>query len=294
MFIPLDSVVEAARRRLAALTPEVAGYVVLLAARELEIRPSRVALAGILLTDAGDVQVRSDPEASVSETEADLRAVLSTLLELSPSPVPAITAVAETSPSGSLSTFIVELSAALIPINHAAAHRALARLYRETLRAGALAAETAPAPASLEPSAASVAVLELGSRDVEDVEDVEDGSELTLAPPPVTANPPRERIRDLDIVVGLDAETEPESGLATGGRLPPVELRVAAAPPITDGAMDRSHHHSDVRELLQRFLADARCDARMASTLRAMIDLEPCTPAKNGPCPSALTASVSG
>jgi hypothetical protein len=246
MVISLDSVVEAARRRLAALTPEVAGYVVLLATRRLGPRPSRVSLGGVLLTDGGDVQVRHEPASNEIEMESDLRAVLATLLELSPSPVPAITAAAEASACGSLPAFIAELSAALIPINHAAAHRALARLYRETIRAGGLAVDEVASPVSLEEAPEPHDAL----------------LELTAAPPPVMRIPSVDRVRELDIDMALDAGPEPAS---------PCPVRV-----------DR---HSDLRELLLRFLYDARSDERMARTLRAMIDLvdiEDCSPPTNG------------
>jgi hypothetical protein len=153
MDISIDLVVEAARRRLAALTPEVVGYVVLLAAQRLAPRPSRVSPVSVFLTESGDVHVRPEPTASELEVEAALRGLLAILLELSPSPAPAITAVAEARPNGSLQAFTAELSAALIPINHAAAHRALARLYRETVRAQGLVVDTtAPPPLAPMPS----------------------------------------------------------------------------------------------------------------------------------------------
>jgi hypothetical protein len=227
MDISLDLVVEAGRRRLAALTPEVVGYVVLLVAQRVEARPLRVSPRSVLLTESGDVDVRSEPTSSELEVETSLRGLLASLLELSPSPAPAITAVSEAPPNGSLRALTAELSAALIPINHAAAHRALARLYRETVRAqGPGEIDTAPVLMDLEPH----------------------------------------------IDVGLD----------------PVQQRAAAA---------ASQPRSDVRELLQRYLAQTRSDEGMARTLCATIELDDCPPLSNAakrPLPTRRLFHVEG
>jgi len=135
MEISLDLVTEAARRRLAAVTPEVAGYIVLLATRALEERLFRVSAANFALSETGEVRAHPEGRMSESEVEAALRDLLASLLSLSPSPSPAVVAVAERAESHGLRALTAELTAALIPINHAAAQRALARLFRETRRA---------------------------------------------------------------------------------------------------------------------------------------------------------------
>jgi hypothetical protein len=336
MFISLDSVVEAARRRLAALTPEVAGYVVLLAARRLAARPSRVSPSGILLTDGGDVVCPPDALVPELEVEAGLRGVLQTLLELSPSPVPAISAVALGGSAGSLSGFAQELSAALIPINHAAAQRALARLYRETLRAGGANLESAPARES--PGAAAAEPMPV--RPVAEVSP----AELTAEPPPVAPLAVVDGSNEFHIEVDLDAEPAIDAPLVTPERIPPVEpiagatpaaseqfsaapppvhipvrLPAPAAPEIAapeiaapeiaapeiaapeiaapeiaapeiaapeiaapeiaaapgnGGTRRPSERRSDVRELLLKYLAEARSDEHKMRKLRAMIGIE--------------------
>jgi hypothetical protein len=148
MDISLDLVIEAARRRLAAITPEGAGYIVLLATQQLSVHPCRVLPADLLLQEDGEVRICALPRASEHEVEAALRTLLATLLALSPSPAPAISAVVERPGNAGLHALAAELSAALIPINHAAARRALARLYRETRRAGGIAADVARPAAS--------------------------------------------------------------------------------------------------------------------------------------------------
>ena len=135
MDISLGRVLEAARERRATLTPEVAGYVILLATRQVEGDHARVSADSVLLDEAGDVLVVRDDVASERSVEAALRGLLGALVGLCASPPPAIAAVASREASGDLRALGDELSAALIPINHAAAHRALARLYRETRRA---------------------------------------------------------------------------------------------------------------------------------------------------------------
>jgi hypothetical protein len=263
MFTSLETVVEAARQRLAALTPEVAGYVVLLATQRLGPRPTQVSLRLVLLTEGGDVQIQAESAASELEVETGLRGVLAILLALSPSPVPAISAVAEGPCNGSLSGLLAELSAALIPINHAAAHRALARLYRETIRARALADETRSASesAGLDP---------LGEPAPERSEM---GMELAPAPPPVARVPTREAVhRELDIDVDLDAPSERPAVLEAPHPSSPVESPVFSPPMQT--TIEASGCRSDLRELLLQFLSDTRSEERMMRALREMIGLE--------------------
>ena len=151
MEISLDLVTEAARRRLAAVTPEVAGYIVLLATRALEERLFRVSPASFALSETGEVRAHPEGRMSESEVEAALRDLLGSLLSLSPSPSPAVVAVAARAESTGLRALTAELTAALIPINHAAAQRALARLFRETRRAREVVqAPTGPGPGEQE------------------------------------------------------------------------------------------------------------------------------------------------
>ena len=113
MDISLGRVIEAARQRQAALTPEVAGYIILLAAQQVATHGGRVDADGVLLVETGGVLVR--PRASGSEREADagLRALLARLIALCVSPPPAIRAVAERAATGELPRLVAELSASL-------------------------------------------------------------------------------------------------------------------------------------------------------------------------------------
>src|SRR6187549_3099981 len=111
MHISLDRVLEAARERRATLTPEVAGYVILLAARQLGAERSRVSAQSVLLDEAGDVFVERASAASELDIETVLRQLLSALIALCSSPPPAIVAVAERGASGDLGGLVAELSA---------------------------------------------------------------------------------------------------------------------------------------------------------------------------------------
>jgi hypothetical protein len=135
MEIALNNVMQAARQRRAALTAEGAGYIVFLALGELTERPRPVSAATVLLNDSGDVSLVRGEAIGALEIELGLRRLLGSLLELGPSPPPALRAAAERRSCGDLAAYARELGAALIPLNHAAARRALARLYRETVRA---------------------------------------------------------------------------------------------------------------------------------------------------------------
>jgi hypothetical protein len=261
MDISLDRVIEAARRRLAALTPEVAGYILLLATRALEPRRLEVSAATVLLTEGGEVHVRPGPTASEHEVEMALRGLLALLLELSGAPAPAITAVAAAPPNAGLSAFTEDLSAALIPINHAAARRALARLYRETYRAEGLAVEMEPSPPS--PAAADTP------------------PSLMAAPPPVMAMDRADDLRELDIDVDLEPERVPQPPADWGdpSGVERVEAGVEPVPADAPGPTPpesglASECRSDVRVLLHRFLPDSRSDERMSQMLLAMIGLD--------------------
>lgn len=153
MDLTLSRVVEAARQRRAAVTAEVGGYIVLLLLQLQASGPRRVAPELVGLTAAGEVELAPSPAAERREVEAALRGLLASLLTLSQSAPPALRATSERSAVGDLAAFEAELTAALIPINHAAARRALARVFRETQKAqrGVSAEqerESSPVPAS--------------------------------------------------------------------------------------------------------------------------------------------------
>ncbi len=257
MDISLDRVLEAARARRATLTPEVAGYVILLAAQQLAAERSQISAQSVLLDETGDVFVKRAFAASELDVDAMLRELLGALIAVCSSPPPAIVAVAERGSSGDLRGLVAELSAALIPINHSAAHRALARLYREARRADGHVADL-----SLPPIAERCAQPEPLS-----VPEFAEPGEL-----------------DIDVVVEPEVAASREPGLGHGSAAEPIISHVDGEGPAEPGEELRlvvpaaaprwSEARSDVQQLLGAFLAETRSIEPMLRVLRDMIGLD--------------------
>jgi hypothetical protein len=137
MQVRLSEITLAARHRLAPLTAEVAGYIVWLATAEALAEPRAVSAERIGITALGEVTLAAGDVEPALASERELRQLLSCLLGLCRSGTPALLRAAARNAIGDLEALQAELGAALIPINHAASQRALARLYRETDRARA-------------------------------------------------------------------------------------------------------------------------------------------------------------
>ena len=267
------------------------------------------------------------PVVSTRDVEIELRRLLAALLALSQSAPPALHAAGERGAVGDLAALEAELLAALIPLNHAAAGRALSRLYRETLRAprAALAdPDVSPIPSSVaasqrtplpvaaavrtpspaaaavrtpSPAAAAVrtswpaeAVLSTPSPAAAFVRTPSPAAAVVRPPAaaPVRALVDIEIDVDLDLDVALAAPAEQQAQVFTPR--PPVgqvsspvsQLLEAAYSPtfattgaVPDEDLEPSAQRSDLRELLNGFLAHTRCEERMAADLRRMIGLEP-------------------
>ncbi|MCA9626584.1 MAG: hypothetical protein KC766_02905 [Myxococcales bacterium] len=129
MTVNLEQIVVAGEARKASVAGEVAGYLILLAADQLLRAPREFGSTDLVLDERGSVGVEHGV-ACESELAADLlRESLGELLGVSrPLPPALLRATRKSSDVGDL---IRELEAALIPVNRAAAKRALARLYRE-------------------------------------------------------------------------------------------------------------------------------------------------------------------
>ncbi len=142
MSVTLSEVTRAARAHRAPLAGESAGYLILAIADQVVSAPRAVQCADVQLMEDGGLRVLAGLASSDAEAEHALRQALEALLLVASSGSAALTrASRRTSPVG-LSGLVRELEAALIPVNRAAARRALARLNRETARA--LASGTLP------------------------------------------------------------------------------------------------------------------------------------------------------
>jgi hypothetical protein len=157
MSVTLSEVKRAAKARRAPLAGESAGYLILAIADQVLSAPRVVEGADIELTEEGTLRVLSGKASSDAEAEFGLRRALDQLLLVASSGSAALArASRRTTPTG-LAAMVRELEAALIPVNRAAARRALARVQRETARAlasGALPAEELEQVAELSAPAA--------------------------------------------------------------------------------------------------------------------------------------------
>jgi hypothetical protein len=268
--------------------------VILLAAQQLAAQRSGVSAQSVLLDETGDVLVEPAPAASELDIETVLRELLRALIAVCSSPPPAIAAVAERGANGDLRGLIAELSAALIPINHSAAHRALARLFREARRADGHATEMALPPIAERspqpvPVSAPVFAVEPSELDI----DVVVEPDVAAAAPDVVAPQPPPTIEEHPLPRDLLAPDLPtrDPGMAAGGVVeaiisepiisqrdgedplePDEEPRLvlpAAGPRWTEA-------RSDVRQLLDAFLAETRSVDHMLRVLRDMIGLDRC------------------
>jgi hypothetical protein len=276
MEISLDLVTEAARRRLAAVSPEVAGYIVLLATRALEERLFRVSATSFALSETGEVRAHPEGCMSESEVEAALRDLLASLLSLSPSPSPSVVAVAKRAESTGLRALTAELTAALIPINHAAAQRALARLFRETRRAREVVeAPVRPAPVEpLKPGVPSEAgqvrttggAKPASSADADLEIDVEVDAGPPSAPPTAIAPPPSAELDEPERPLERRMQDTPAAAVGASHAGPSISPEVDVV---------GTDVRSDLDTLLGAFLAHTRSEAAMTLALRRLVGLEP-------------------
>ena len=135
MSVTVQEISIAARAGLAAVTAETAGYFVLAATDQLESASGR--LGSVHLGEDGSVNIGRLEDGSAEDLESDLRALLSQLLGSTSSRAAALTRAAQPASARGMSRFASELESALIPVNRAAARRALSRLHRDAARAKA-------------------------------------------------------------------------------------------------------------------------------------------------------------
>lgn len=136
--VTLEDVLAAAAIRGASLVPETSGYLALAVGDATARLPFRVDDRAVALTTEGTVTVaRGSDVVPPTDSARLLRDLLGRLLAVSAGSMPGLAQTARSrdgEPAG-VDGVIRELEAALIPVNRAAARRALARLARETLRA---------------------------------------------------------------------------------------------------------------------------------------------------------------
>jgi hypothetical protein len=149
--VSLADVLSGAAAHAVPLTAECAGYLVLAAADQAVLAPRHMLPSDLELTPDGNVRVARTRACEEPEAEQDLRVLLEELLLAASSVTPALLRTGRRANSGSIASLLREIETALIPVNRAAARRALARLQRETARAlenGKLVRRLEPAPSA--------------------------------------------------------------------------------------------------------------------------------------------------
>ena len=223
MSVKLHEIMSAARARSASLAAEVAGYLVLAAADQIAGAPRALGFDDVTLSDEGQVRVGGGHSADDAAAEHGLRAMLGLMLLDASSVTPGLLRAAHKGSGAGIEGLIREIEVALVPVNRAAARRALARLYRDVARArdsGRMAAWSAPA---LAPAPAAAAVP-------------------TRATPPALPEPrvptPAPVVAEIDLGAVLSRQSEPPA-VAEGERswltpesvaVMPVQWPAAAAP----------------------------------------------------------------
>jgi hypothetical protein len=137
--VTLDEVFAAAAGRAASIVPETSGYLALALGDATSRASFAIEERSVLLTTEGSVTIgRRGAMQSPQQAAEGLRSILARLLSFATgSAMPALSNAArarEESDRG-VDAVVHEIEAALIPVNRAAARRALARLARETIKA---------------------------------------------------------------------------------------------------------------------------------------------------------------
>jgi hypothetical protein len=230
MTVSLVEIFAAARAHVAPLAAESAGYLLLAVADHVALAPRVVEAGEVELSSDGSVRLGRGASTPSASAEGSVRHLLARALEVSSGVGPGLRRAADRRQDVGLSGLVRELEVALIPVNRAAAKRALSRLHRETERArdaGKLArllraeVEAPASTAASEPEDALVASAEL--------------PEPSLATPPVGEAPPPPVVEVAPVprrappVPAVELTLTPEPRLAVGEpaltRPEPVVLR---------------------------------------------------------------------
>lgn len=254
LAVTLDEVLAAAQSRAASLVPETSGYLALAIADCCERSPFRIDDEMVAVTTEGTVTVARGHGVVEPETSAELvRDMLARLLESSIGSMPALSSAAKirVESQEGVSVLVRELEAALVPVNRAAARRALARLARETAKAkerGRLrpaksrrvrrgpAPEARPAPEA-PPVAQPVAVRPRPAEAIAPVEIAYDVDVAEVDAPVVEAPAPRAAAQPRAPIFAAREVTHDDAALEQIAEPTPTTLGVASE---VDDALDPS------------------------------------------------------
>ena len=245
MNVTVAEVLAGAEVRAVPLSAECVGYLVLAAADQISGAPRRVEPNDVLLFEDGGIRVASARVAEGMVAERDLRLVLDALLLRASGPTTGLLRASRRPAGAGVEALVRELETALIPVNRAAAKRALARLERETVRAlesgrikpsSSLAPGPEPSPVAAAVAAPAVAVAREPSAEplpvAPPIEPSAVPPEVVMLPPPVVASVavvalPEAPTSSHEPVIAEAAPLAPE--LAAGESFEPQERTIVIA-----------------------------------------------------------------
>ena len=279
--ITLEDVFGVIQGKRVPLAPELAGYLALAIAEGADPQGGDVDPKAVYIAEEGTVAlVKPKREITTGSAETSIRAILARLLEASGSQTPALAAASRRKSTGNLKALVLELEAALIPVNRAAGRRALARLAREAKRVTLGVGRNAQAPPSTR------------------------GPSSSQPNPRATESAPRlpaSSSHPVEEPTTAKREVGPEVMKSATPRPRPVEPRPPPSPPPKPDVArpsSRPPPSADVDNLLAQFeVSSQRTDRAVARDLKAMVGLDPTPPPPgadrppSGP-PGAADASV--
>ncbi|MGC4091339.1 MAG: hypothetical protein QM756_26365 [Polyangiaceae bacterium] len=228
MSVTLLEVWRAARARSVPFSGESAGFMVFALCEATAQAPRSLGLNDADLAEDGSLRLLSNRGCSAQQAETEMRTLLGRLLEVASSPGPSLFKIAGRAGGSSLSALAEEIEKALIPLNRAAARRALVRLFRETARA--------------------VAQGKLGA-----APDLDEPAPIRLSPPPPAVAPKKAEppaLKTQPTAPTVAPSVEAVRGLTAP--LPPVVRRSPVPPPLAAPAAPEPEHLTSPETVVAR------------------------------------------
>jgi hypothetical protein len=227
--VSISEIIAGASAHAVPLAGECAGYLVLAAADQTVAAPRRIGPGEVHLLVDGSVRVEGAHAAAEADSEADLRALLDALLTSASSATPALLRASRRTSGRGIAALVREIETALIPVNRSAAHRALARLERETERArhaGRLVSVPLPVTKPSEPATAKAPVPPTPEPPASEPAELPPLFSLPEIPALLTPSPSVDAIA----AYAAEIETRPEPIVARRSAPPPA--RTPSPPPL--------------------------------------------------------------
>jgi hypothetical protein len=225
--VTAQELVDALKRRRAALPAEIGSFVVLEACEALLVRgPELLALDGIHISEEGSVWLPPGTRCAEADAALALHRLLTTMLVAAgPAPPPALMHLLEKGPSGgswTLAGLRDDLEASLVPLNRGASRRVLARFVRET--GWAQRPDVSPTFGELDSELSSLLGVEQPRPAIPSLrERLRDAEILQSEPPPG----PQEELDDVRFFESVRPPFKQTAGKTIVDEAPPGDLRAA-------------------------------------------------------------------